>query len=272
MRNPRILVLSIPWILGINLFWPHSTVAQEEVTSIIQHSTEANKRDWAAADDFDNSERDHNKSGDNTYAVTMLDGSPYERLIAVNGRKLGPSRQQAEEEKYNKAELQRQHETPDEKTERIAKYHAERKREHFLMEQMTTAFNFRLLGTRVLNGFNVYVIKATPRKGYKPPDRDSEVLKGMEGTLWIDQKTFQWVKVEAHVTRPVRIEGFLAEVEPGTKFVLEKRPVADDIWLASHFSMNSNAKVMLLFPHRGQEDDSYFSYRKADDTSSGQQK
>ena len=27
----------------------------------------------------------------------------------------------------------------------------------------------------------------TPRRGYKPINRDSEVLTGMEGTMWIDQ-------------------------------------------------------------------------------------
>ena len=65
------------------------------------------------------------------------------------------------------------------------------------------------------------------------------------------------------MTHPVRIEGFLAEVEPGTKFKVEKRSVTSDIWLASHYSMKSNAKIMLLFPHRGQEDESYFNYHKA---------
>ena len=110
---------------------------------------------------------------------------------------------------------------------------------------------------------NVYILKATPRRGYKAPDRDSEVLTGMEGELWIDQKTYQWVKVEAHVVHPVRIEGFIAEVEPGTMFEVEKRPVAGDIWMASHFAMKSNAKVMLVVPHKGEEDDTYFNYRKA---------
>ena len=128
---------------------------------------------------------------------------------------------------------------------------------------MTAAFDFHLAGKRHLNGYDVCVLKATPRKSYKPPDRDSQVLRGMEGTLWIDQRTFQWVKVEAHVTHPVRIEGFLAEVDPGTKFEVEKRPVTGDVWMASRYSMKSNAKIMLLFPHRGQEDESYFNYHKA---------
>ena len=85
----------------------------------------------------------------------------------------------------------------------------------------------------------------------------------MEGTLWIDQSTFQWMKVEAHVMRPVTIEGFLAEVEPGTHFEFEKQPVIPDVWLATHFSMKARARVIHLFAHQEQEDDTYFDYHKA---------
>lgn len=258
----RILLLSLGCILGLAFFQSAAASAQETAASIIKHSDEACARDWAVAPDFDNSERDHTKDGDKTYADTMLFGSPYQRLIAINGHPLDPTQQKAEDEKYNKAASERQHESLAAKNKRIAKYQQERKRDHTLLEQMTIAFDFHLAGQQVVDGYNVYVLKATPREGYKPPNRDSQVLKGMEGTLWIDQKTFQWVKVEAHVTHPVRIEGFLAEVEPGTKFEFEKRPVSSDIWLASRFSMRANAKVMLLFPHRGQEDDSFFSYHK----------
>jgi hypothetical protein len=51
----------------------------------------------------------------------------------------------------------------------------------------------------------------------------------MQGKLWIDKDSFQWVKVEAQVMHPVSIEGFLAKVEPGTHFELEKEPVATDM-------------------------------------------
>jgi hypothetical protein len=257
-------------ITGAILLWPRSANAQEDVGSIIQRSSEANERDLAAVPEFDNSERDRDKNGDKTYDVTMLSGSPYERLIAVNGHNLSAAKQKEEQDKYQKAVADRQHESGEQRSKRMAKYQAERKRDHTLIQQLTAGFDFHLMGKRTLNGYNVYVLKATPRHGYKPPDRDSEVLTGMEGTLWIDQKTFQWVKVEAHVIHPVRIEGFLAEVEPGTYFEVEKRSVSDNIWMASHYSMKSNAKIMLLFPHRGQEDDSYFNYRKVSQSPANQ--
>jgi len=270
VRATLIGVQGLLGILGGFLLWPPLVNGQVDVGSIIRQSAEANERDWVAVPEFDNSERDRNREGDKTYAVTILYGSPYERLIAVNGRSLRPPRQKEEQGKYAKAVAERRQESPSQRSRRVARYQAERKRDHTLIQQMTSGFDFHLLGKQSLNGYSVYVLRATPHPGYQPPDRDSKVLTGMEGTLWIDQNTFQWVKVEAHVIHPVRIEGFLAVVEPGTKFELEKRPIAHDIWLASRYSMKSNARVMLLFPHRGEEEDSYFDYRKASETASDQ--
>jgi len=250
-------------IIVTSFVWLTCAEGQDDAATIIRRSSEANNRDWAAVPEFDNDERDRNKDGDKTYAVTMLNGSPYERLVAINGEPLPAAEKKREQEKYDKAVAERQHESKEKRSRRISKYQADRKRDHTLLDQLTTAFNFQLGGNELLSGYKVYVLHATPRKGYKPPNRDSQVLSGMEGTLWIDQQTFQWVKVEAHVIHPVRIEGFLAEVEPGTRFEVEKRPMTADIWLAWHFSMKSNAKVMLLIPHNGEEDDSYFNYHKA---------
>ena len=67
------------------------------------------------------------------------------------------------------------------------------------MEQLTKAFNFTLEGEQKLGPYDVYVLKATRRPGYVPPNRETRVLTGMEGRLWVDKKSYQWVKVEAHV-------------------------------------------------------------------------
>jgi hypothetical protein len=34
-----------------------------------------------------------------------------------------------------------------------------------------------------------------------PKSRETKVLTGMQGTMWIDTKTYQWVKVTASVFR-----------------------------------------------------------------------
>ena len=103
---------------------------------------------------------------------------------------------------------------------------------------------------------------ATFRSDYQPPTMEAQVFRGMKGELWIDEATFQWVRVQARVIQPVSIEGFLASVEPGTRFQLEKMPVADNTWLPSHFSMKSQARVLFFVTRKSDEDETYYDYHK----------
>jgi hypothetical protein len=124
--------------------------------------------------------------------------------------------------------------------------------------QLRKAFDFGLQGEHKSGGY--YLVTATPRRGYQPPNRDTEVPTAMEGRLWIDTKTFQWVKMEA--TRdPSRQDGRLpAQVEPATRFEIETSPVEHDIWLTKHDSMRKRRqkscswylKRMTLFQHHNQ--------------------
>jgi hypothetical protein len=240
-----------------------ASLAQLDADAIIQRSVAANEADWKAAHEYDYVERDRQKGGGTkTSQELMIVGSPYERLMAVNGKPLPPEQQAQGQKDLERTLEERQKESRQQRRERIAKYEKQRESDHLLMEQLTKALDFKLVGEQKLGPYEVYVLKATPRPGYEPPNIESKVLTGMEGKLWIDEKTFQWVKVEATVIRPVSIEGFLAEVEPGTHFELEKAPVTDSIWLPKHFAMKSQAKVLFLFTRKSQADEVYYGYHK----------
>lgn len=250
-------VLFLLFASGIVLY-----AQQPNVEEIIQKSVEANQADFKAAPDYNNKERDRTPKGSKTYQVTMIEGSPYSRLIAINDKPLSPAQNAQEEKKQQEAAAKRRSESPEERQQRIAKYEKGRRRDNDMMAQLTKAFDFTFLGEHKMRGFNVYMLKATPRPGYQPPNMETQVLPGMQGELWIDQKTYQWVKVTAHVVHPVSIEGFLAQVEPGTQFEVEKSPVGNGIWQITHFSMKSNAKVLYMFSRASQEDDTYFDFQR----------
>ena len=232
--------------------------------TIIRRSVEANAEDWKAAPQFDYFERDREENGETrTYEVIMILGSRYERLVAVNGKPLTAEQQAQEEQKLKAAIAERKKESPQEREKRVANYKEERERDHLLMQEMTKAFDFKVVEESRLGNHQVYVLEATPRQGYNPPDNKAKVLTGMRGKLWIDKQTFQWVKVEAHVIQPVSIAGFLARVEPGTRFELEKMPVAAGIWLPSHFAMKAKAKELLVFTHHEHEEETYYGYHRS---------
>ena len=254
--------------LSVAVFGFQTALRSEvDVQTIIENSVAANKADWNADPNYSYKERDRIGTITKTYQVTMIDGSPYRRLIAVNNEPLPMDQNVQEERKLQQVIAQRKAESADQRAKRIAKYQAERKRDHLMMDQLTRAFDFKLLGEKKLGSYDVYVLRATPRNGYKPPNMEAQVLPGMRGELWIDQKSFQWVKVTAQVIHPVSIEGFLARVEPGTRFELEKMPVDNGIWLAKHFSMKSSAKILYMFNRSEQEDNTFFDYRKLPATS-----
>jgi hypothetical protein len=240
-----------------------SCFQRPDVATILTRSVGASEADWNAAPEYDYFEQDRKDGGTRTYSVMMIEGSPYEQLVGINRKPLSPADQDHEQHKLEEVISRRRSESVSERSERIAKYEQERKRDHLLMQQLTLAFDFRLLGERRLGHYAVYLLQATPKSGYRPPNTETEVLTGMQGKLWIDKQTYQWVKVEAIVVRPVSIAGFLARVQPGTRFELEKMPVANGIWLPKHFAMTSSARILFLFRHHSQEDETYFNYQNA---------
>ena len=140
----------------------------DDVQTIIQRSVEATARDWKAAPGFSDYERDlQPDGGTRTYQTSMIEGSPYNRLVAVNGKPLSPQQQAQEQQKLDAVIAQRRNESPQQRADRIAKYEKDRKRNQAVMEELAKAFDFVLTGEQKLDGFDVYVLKATPRHGYK---------------------------------------------------------------------------------------------------------
>ena len=130
------------------------------------------------------------------------------------------------------------------------------------MTEMSKAFNFSLAGQETIDGRRCFVLIATPKPGYQPLNRETQVLTGMKGKMWVDTEQYQWVKVNAQVFRPVTFGLFFASVKPGTEFVLQQKPVAGNLWLPSHFQMTLNARVVFSSRH-SVDDETYTDYHRA---------
>jgi hypothetical protein len=235
-------------------------------SEIVQRSVANTTRDWNAAPGFNFTEHDIiGKNGAKTvktYQVLMIDGSTYNKLIAIDNKPLPPAQASAEERKLQEETARRNHESPAARQKRVAEYQRERRQDHALLSQMAKAFDYKLEGEETVAGRRCFVLAATPKPSYQPVSRDTKVLKGMRGRLWIDEQDYQWVKVHAQVFRPVAFGLFIAHVYPGTEFTLEQRPVQGNLWLPSHFSMRVNSRI-LVFAHNSSDDETYSNYRPA---------
>jgi hypothetical protein len=236
-------------------------VAEAGAQEIVRRSAEVQAADFQALPQFNYFQTARNPDGTSrTWERLMLFGSRYSRLVAENGMPLPADRQAAEEARLQRQTSERGQESPSKRAVRVNTYEQERQRDNLLLQEMPRAFDFTLVGEDRLQGHEVYVLKATPRRGYRPPSNRARVLTGMEGTLYIEKATFHWVKVQARVIHPVSIEGFIARVNVGTRFELEQMPVSTGIWLPSRFAMTVKTRILLLFSRRTDEDEIYYGY------------
>ena len=237
-----------------------------DATDIVRRSVQKIQADWKRAPEYAYTERDviskrHSAPATKTYEVLMIDGSPYNRLTAIDDHPLSAG-ERAEEESKLKAEiLRRGHESERDRRKRIAKYLKERQQNHAMLKEMVDAFDFQLNGEQQVDGHDCWLLNAVPKPGYQPTSRETRVLLGMKGTLWVDKSQYQWVKVEAEVMRPVSLYGFLAKVGPGTRFMLEQEPVQGNLWLPKHFSMKVNASALGFINENSSDDETYRDYK-----------
>lgn len=239
--------------------------AEPNVQEIVQKSSAAMERNWKAAPDYAFIERDvQSKRGGEqtikTYQVMMIEGSNYNRLIALNDQPLSKEMDAREQEKLEREIERRKHESKSERAKRVAKYQRERTQDHTMMKEMVNAFDFKLAGEDTVAGRHVWVLEATPKPDYQPINHEAKVLTGMRGTMWIDKEQFQWVKVVAEVTKPVSMF-LVAKVSPGTKFILEQSQVSDGLWLPKHFSVKVNASALGFINENSTDDETYHDYK-----------
>jgi hypothetical protein len=240
---------------------------QPDVMVIVRHSIATTEVNWSEASSYAFLSRDvktkHDSEQTNqTFDVLMIEGSPYRRLVAQNDHALTEPLRSAEDRKMQAETKKRERESDRERRKRMAIYLDERNRDRAMLCEIADAFDYSLAGEENLENHATWVLEGVPKPDYQPKNRDARVMSHMRVKLWIDQESYQWVKVEAEVLKAVSLYGSLAKVGPGTKFKLEQAPVAPNIWLPKHFSVEINASALGFLDESSTQDHTYYSYRR----------
>jgi hypothetical protein len=249
-------------VLAGRVFADGPTAPSLDGETIMRRSIIAMEDDWRAEPNYDHCERDDNGETAKTYDIRMIDGSPYQRLVAVDDRAVSAEQARSENEALEREIAKRRGESSAERSQRAGAYEKRHARIHELFRQVPQAFVFTVKGTAALGERTAYLVGATPRPGYVPPTRDARALTGMDADFWVDADSYHWAKIAARVVQPVSIVGLLIRLEPGTTVEFEQAAVDGDVWLATRLTVKSSSRILLLFQHHTYEDDRYFQYRR----------
>ena len=193
-----------------------------------------------------------------TNEILILGGRPYERLIARDDEPL-PARQERREQAKLDSELaKRQYESAAEQ----ARDQKDRSEQRAFIREIPDAFTFRLVKTDTVSNQAAWVIEAQPKPGYRAVQSKAKDFAKVRATIWIEQATYHWVKVDADVLKTISVDFGLLRVAPGSSMHFEQTRVNDEIWLPSSMLVRFEARLALLKVLRGEYDIRYSDYRK----------
>jgi hypothetical protein len=199
---------------------------------------------------------------DETHDITLLEGSPYRRLIAQDGKPLDAKEQAKEQQKLQLSIEERRHETEAQRQQRIADWRHKREKQHEPLHEIPDAFNLKLAADDKIDGRDVYVIEASPKPGYKPKTKNSFFLPKVKMRMWIAKQDFQPVKVEFETLDTISWGGVVARVAKGTHLRVEMVRVNDEVWLPKRILLSGSARVMLVKGFTGDVDLTYSDYKR----------
>lgn len=196
------------------------------------------------------------------FDVLSVYGRPYTRLIEKDGKPLSSSENGKQEERLRKEMEKRQRQAEDPNSKERRAYEKSRADERKFLNEMTSAYDFRIAGEDKISGKPVWVIMAEPRPNFQPRESRAGLFKKIRGKLWIDKAEYQWAKLEAETTDTISFGWFLARLAKGGLIRFEQQRVNDEVWLPSHAEIAIEGRLGLVKKVRAGVELSYTNYRK----------
>jgi hypothetical protein len=204
-----------------------------------------------------------------TYEVYPSEGpgKMYRRLIARDG-KLLDEKELAAQDKEQEARAERrrlrlQNETQADRNKRLAKNEAEKKKEREIVDELFRMDELVLEGRESIDGRNTILISFKPRPGYKPVSEDARAIQKLAGRAWMDEETYQLVKLEATLLDSLGVgPGRLVRLQKGAQAFLERRRVNNEIWLPARARFTGAAKAFFFIVGRVDVQSQYGDYKK----------
>jgi len=239
-----------------------------DTLDIVRRSVERDWTDFESRKNYTYQERsefrEYSRNGavervrSETNEVLILGGRPYERLTARDDKPLSSREERREQAKLDSELAKRQHESLREQ----ARYQKQRSEERAFIREIPDAFTFQLIKTDTVSNQPAWVIAAQPKPGYRALHSQAGDFAKVRATIWIEQATYHWVKVDADVLSTISVGFGLLRIAPGSSMHFEQIRVNDEIWLPSSMLVRFAARLALVKVLRGEFDMRYSGYRK----------
>ena len=252
--------LLIPFLIAAGAF-------AQDANEIIRRATDRDFTNFESRKDYTYLERTEfraynkgklSKTDVETHEILVLDGRPYEKLVAKNDKPLSAKDGAKEDRKLDSELEKRKRQSAAEKK----KLEKERLEEQKYLHEFIEAFDFKVVGEEAVSGKPSWILSVTPKAGYKPKDSQAKMFTKLKGKVWIDKAEYHWVKAEGEAIDTLSFGLFLFRVAPGAKLSFEQTRVNEEVWLPSRITVRAEARLALVKRMQAEIDIAYKDYKK----------
>jgi hypothetical protein len=190
--------------------------------------------------------------------IFYVNGHEIQKLIARDGVSLSPAELEKEEQRVRKEVLEYTSSSP----KRVSRREAEEEDELHISTFLRAA-KFTHPRRETFRGQDVIALDIEPNQDYHPQNLDERLVQELEGTMWIDRRAHQVVRLEAHLSSTTRIAGgLLGSVAQGSAAIFEQSLVNNEVWLPAYLEEHLSGRFMLFRSYRRNFVIHYKEYQK----------
>ena len=193
-----------------------------------------------------------------------LDGDEVSTLVKKDGQLLSEDERKKEEARVLK-QIEELEKRADKKEKKDEKDHEEGKddEDEVSMETFLRACQFVNPRRERFRGADVLVFDFEPNVEFKPHTLMEKIITKLGGVIWIDEKALDVARIDAFFVSDVKIAGgLLANVEKGTRIILEQEFVNNEVWLPTYQEVHVDVRFLMVKGIRADESTRYSDYKK----------
>jgi hypothetical protein len=178
-------------------------------------------------------------------------GRTYRRLMAVDGVPLDPAALKARDEARKKSledeAAARARETSRERERRESKEAEARKERQETVDDVFRVYDIAFLGRETVDGYQSVVASLEPRPNVATRSEVGKYFSKFRGRAWVSEHDYQVVKVEMEAVENLNVGwGILGRVHKGSRMIVERRKVNDEVWLPARVTFEVLGRSVLV--------------------------
>jgi hypothetical protein len=176
--------------------------------------------------------------GSETRAVIETSEGRVDRIIAFDDEPLAPDQAKRQERRLEKLLRDR-----NARKKELEEQRAEIRRRVRMMRAFPRALLFEAAGEGP-DGLLRFAFRPNPK--FSPSDRETQVFRGMQGTVWVDAKQQRLIKIHGVLTKNVSFGwGILGKLHKGGTYEIEQEQISPGVWRIKRLDLDLKGRAFL---------------------------